>query len=50
MCDNDKDPTTEAWKVFWCGVVLLGAIWCVYDWYGNNYCKDTAIPVLCSKE
>ncbi len=46
MDKKDCNP----WTVFWCGVVLLGAIWCVYDWYGKNYCEDTAIPVLCSKE
>lgn len=40
----------DAWTTFWCGLILLAAIWSVYDWYGDHYCEGTAIPVLCSKE
>lgn len=45
MGNNDKDPTTESWRVFWCGVILLAAIWSVYDWYGQHYCSGTSKPI-----
>jgi hypothetical protein len=47
--DNNQN-NNDAWTTFWCGLILLAAIWGVYDWYGQNYCENTAIPVLCSKD
>lgn len=47
--DNNQN-NNDASQAFWCGLILLAAIWGVYDWYGQNYCSGTAIPVLCSKE
>lgn len=44
--NNDKDPTTEVWKVFVCGVVLISAINAVGIYYEG---QNTAIPVLCGK-
>lgn len=28
--DNNQN-NNDAWKTFWCGLILLAAIWCVYD-------------------
>ena len=46
----NNQNNNDAWTTFWCGLILLAVIWSVYDWYTDNYCSGTAIPVLCSKE
>lgn len=48
--DNDDFDCKASWKAFWCSLIILAAVWEVYDYYGDHYCSNTAIPVLCSKE
>lgn len=47
---KNEDNCGDAWKAFWCCLIALAAMWEVYDYYGQHYCENTAVPVLCSKE
>ena len=47
MCD--KENNCVSWKAFWCSVIILAAVWEVYDYIDSNYCDGIAIPVRCSK-
>jgi hypothetical protein len=39
MCKNNR--------VIWILVTFVAAVYLIADWYDDNYCDDTAIPVLC---
>ena len=36
-------------KCVWIAVIVLASVYLLYDYYSDNYCKDVAIPVKCSK-
>lgn len=41
----NNQNNNDAWTTFWCGLILLAAIWSVYDWYTDTYFPYSEVVV-----